>query len=171
MQTVLSMLSAIDPGGRRRVVEYVCQRLEINLASSSDISSPPAVERRVLLDAEHHAGVPAPVPEQGRSVRDIRSFKLEKQPRSAIEMAALVAYYLAELAPVGDKKTQINAADVERYFKQADFPLPSRTRKTLAAAKAAGFLDSPSTGSYKLNPVGHNLIVHGLPAVSSKGRA
>ena len=58
----------------------------------------------------------------------------------------------------------INKKDLEKYFKQAGFPLPKAVGQTLVDAKSAGYMDASSTrGRYKLNPVGHNLIAHSLP--------
>ena len=78
-------------------------------------------------------------------------------------MACLVAYYLDSLAPVGERKAAITSVDVEKYFKQGGFRLPKRINQVLVDAKSAGYFDSAARGSYKLNPVGHNLVVHTLP--------
>jgi len=53
-------------------------------------------------------------------------------------MAALVAYYLSELSPEGERKEAINTDDVVKYFKQAGFRLPKQTRQALPNAAAAG---------------------------------
>ena len=78
-------------------------------------------------------------------------------------MAALVAYYLSELAPEGEQKDEINSSDLEKYFKQAGFKLPRSIYQTLPNAAAAGYFDGTGGGKYRLNPVGYNLVVHGLP--------
>jgi hypothetical protein len=82
-------------------------------------------------------------------------------------MAALVGYYVAELAPEEDRRDTIDASDIERYFKTAPFPLPSKRSNTLPNATAAGYFDPAGRGKYRLNPVGHNLVVHGMPAGES----
>jgi hypothetical protein len=82
-------------------------------------------------------------------------------------MAALVAYYLAEVAPEAYRNQTMTAHDVKTYFKQAAFPLPSSAKMTLVHAKNAGYLESAGTGQYRLNPVGYNLVVHALPSQSS----
>jgi hypothetical protein len=99
---------------------------------------------------------------------DVRSFGTEKSPRSANERVAVVAYYLTELAPETERKAEISAADITKYFKQAGFPLPGAARMTLVNARNAGYLDAGADrGTYRLNPVGHNLVAHSLPASSS----
>jgi hypothetical protein len=78
-------------------------------------------------------------------------------------MAAVVAYYLSELAPPGERTETIGTAEVQKYFKQAGYPLPKVPRVTLANAAQAGYFDSAGTGQFRLNPVGYNLVVHSLP--------
>ncbi len=79
-------------------------------------------------------------------------------------MACLVAFYLKELAPDGERKDTISSADLDKYFKQAQFKLPERIAQVLPDAKASGYFDSAARGEYKLNAVGYNLIAHSLPA-------
>ena len=95
-------------------------------------------------------------------VHDIRSLRTAKNPKSDNEMAALVAYYLKHLAPPEERKESIATADIEKYFVQANYPLPKQPRLTLANAKNAGYFDPAERGFFKLNPVGHNLVAHGL---------
>jgi len=85
-------------------------------------------------------------------------------------MAALVAYYVTELAPGSYRKSSINADDIKKYFKDAHYPLPSSSQMTLVNAKNSGYLESSGTGQYRLNPVGYNLVVHNLPAKKSSKR-
>jgi hypothetical protein len=103
-------------------------------------------------------------------VTDIRGLKEEKRPASANEMAALVAYYLAEVAAGTERKPGIEISDIEKYFKQAGFRLPRTLKMTLVNAKNAGYFDAVGEGRYKLNPVGYNLVAHSLPRTGSVGR-
>jgi hypothetical protein len=108
--------------------------------------------------------------ETGHSVRQlsIRDLKDEKKPASSNQMAALVAYYLSEIAPEAERKDTINASDLEKYFKQAGFKLPKVISQALPNAAAAAYLDAAGNGLYKLNPVGYNLVVHGLPRANGQ---
>jgi hypothetical protein len=94
------------------------------------------------------------------SIKDLRD---EKQPDSSNQMAAIVAYYLSELAPENERRPTITSQDIERYFKQARFNLPKKINMALVNAAAAGYFDAVGNGAYKLNPVGYNLVAHGLP--------
>lgn len=96
-------------------------------------------------------------------VIDIRTLKDQKQPSTANEMAAVVAYYLQELAPAEERKSEVDVSDMEVYFKRAGFPLPRVPRVILQNAKAAGYFTSAARGKFKLNPVGYNLVAHNLP--------
>jgi hypothetical protein len=78
-------------------------------------------------------------------------------------MAALVAYFLANVVDEQERKERITTKDIDTYFKIAEFPLPTKTRFTLPNAKAAGYLDPVGSGQYKLNAVGYNLVVHSMP--------
>ncbi|HET6204503.1 MAG TPA: hypothetical protein VFI25_17060 [Planctomycetota bacterium] len=162
---VIAALSDLDSEARARVINYVFQRL--------GIASPAVLVETGASGATPPRGTEAaaPVTQPGRRHVDIRTFGQEKSPRSANERVAVVAYYLSELAPADERKAEISAADIIKYFKQADFPLPGASRMTLVNAKNAGYLDAGAErGTYKLNPVGHNLVAHSLPAASTTTR-
>jgi hypothetical protein len=153
IQVVLGALKDLDKDARQRVLDYVFGRLGIRGDRGLAVLTPTVV------------GGGSPPPQQPSSaVTDIRTLTEQKKPRSAQEMAILVGYYLAELAPLSERKAEITSADITKYFKQAGFKLPKRAIKTLFDARKSGYLDGGSeTGSYKLNPVGYNLVTHVLP--------
>ncbi len=164
LQAIRAVLGALVPlkrDGRTRVLDYVLQRLGMTGEPLPPSSAGPS--RADSADSF----VASPTPESRGQASDIRSLTKEKAPRSANEMAALVAYYLTELAPGSYRKQSISADDIKTYFKQAQFRLPSSAKMTLVNAKNAGYLESAGTGLYRLNPVGYNLVVHGLPAEAS----
>jgi hypothetical protein len=161
IEAIKAVLHALEPlpgDVRASVLEYVLHRLQIVLmpatqASTSGVST-------TIVDATR--GVAEAGVEQPKSLVHIKALKEQKKPRSANEMATLVAYYLANAAPKADRKDRITAKDIETYFKIAEFPL-TKTQFTLPNAKAAGYLDAVGNGEYKLNAVGHNLVVHSMP--------
>jgi hypothetical protein len=149
IHAVLRALTPLSEKARTSVLTYVTKRLGTELPSVSDNPSIPATPE-------------VPKTEAGGSAH-ISALKETKKPRSANEMAALVGYYLASLpSGEGGKKT-INRKDIETYFTIAEFPLPLQIPMTLANAKAAGYFDLVGNGEYKLNAVGHNLVVHSMP--------
>ena len=157
IQKLISALEPLNDDARRRVIQYVFGRLGLDepVPNAAARTTPPTP---VILSSEATA-----TPEAPRHLSDIRTFAGQKSPRSVSERIAIVAYYLQELAPAAERSSEITAADVGKYFKQAGFPLPALARKALFDAKNAGYLDSTSRGKFSLNPVGHNLVVHGLP--------
>ncbi len=156
IEQVIQALGSLQQDARERVVNYVFQRL--GLSAPNAFSVPPFEQ---LPQASEVTPTPVVAAQHG-GVHDIRTFKKSKGPKSDNEMAAVVAYYLKHLAPADEKKDAIGRDDVEKYFVQADFPLPKQPQFTLTNAKNAGYFDRAGTGLYRLNPVGHNLVAHGM---------
>jgi hypothetical protein len=160
IKTVIESLQPLDPEGRARVLEYVFKRLAIPLEKLASKSDEPTGRNQG----------PQPITSGPSSLADVRALKEAKQPRSANQMAALVAYYLSDLAQPNERKEAIGTADITKYFKQASFKLPEKPDATLHNAKNAGYFDSAGEGLYKLNPVGYNLVVHSLPSAGGEKR-
>lgn len=158
IRAVLTALEPLSESARSSVLDYVLKRLGITLTAFS-------TPQGSVAPGQSGAGSPSAGPSPAGPVAGshIEALKNEKKPRSANEMAALVAYYLANLALPDQRKNAINTQDVETYFKIAKFPLPKQIRVTLQNARNAGYLDSTGDGEYKLNAVGHNLVVHNMP--------
>lgn len=154
--SIVALLTPLDEAERSRVLEYVLKRLQMATVRA------PAVVSREANESPARAVT-------SRAVMDIRTLTAEKQPRSANEMAALVAYYLSELAPESERSETVDADKIRKYFKMAAFPLPRVLRLVLSNASAAGYLEGVGRGEYQLNPVGYNLVVHGLPRSSRSG--
>lgn len=163
VEAIGAVLSALEPlpgPARERVIAYAIDVLDVHAVAGLgeyQQSVPPSTH----LEPQGSTGAPDTGSPQ---MTDIRTLKEAKKPSSSTEMAALVGYYLAELAPAEEKKTDIGQADLEKYFKQANYPLPSAMRNVLPSAASSGYFDNVGRGSYRLNPVGYNLVVHSLPA-------
>ena len=163
IKAVLSALQPLDGGARASVLDYVVKRLAIEVAAGA---SPAA---GVADNAQGFAPLSGQPEPPGAGAVHIETLKKEKSPRSANEMAALVAYYFSHVAPPDKRKKTVNTQDIETYFKIASFPLPQQLRVTLPNAKAAGYFDLAGEGEYKLNAVGHNLVAHSMPRGGAKG--
>jgi hypothetical protein len=164
---LIAALEPLDGDARRIAVTTACTHLKIPVAGPDSGALPPATAVSRSGDGTTSAGQAAPTPTRTAGVtKDIRSFKAEKNPRSAREMACVVAFYLQELAPENERKESISTADLEKYFKQAGFQLPTKLAQILPDAKSSGYFDSPSRAAYKLNAVGYNLVAHKLPAAA-----
>jgi hypothetical protein len=160
ISSILAALGRLDSEARGRVLEYVFRRLSLQGAAIPSGSG--ASPRETVAEEAPTSSAQAVAPPSEHQY-DIRTLREEKAPKSANEMAALVAYYLSELAPHGERRETIGTAEITKYFKQAKYPLPKVPRATLSNARAAGYFDHVSGGQYKLNPVGYNLVAHGLP--------
>jgi|SRR5690348_3722059 len=158
LQAIATLLTALEPLGdeaRANVLLYVFKRLSIGLPASGNTTL-----ATMEGAATHHTSAEM----EAVGVIDIRSFREEKQPKTASEMVAIAAYYLAHLAPPDERRDYIVADDIRKYFLQAVFPLPSAPpHMTLVNAKNAGYLDARERGQYRLNPVGYNLVTNKLP--------
>lgn len=160
IKAILGALEGLEGESIQRVLDYVFGRLSLSRPSRASLTP--------------SAG-PVPVSYGEASQRakqlSIRDLKDEKQPDSSNQMAALVAYYLSELVPSHERKETISSADIEKFFKQAAFKLPKAIQSTLPNATAAGYFDSIGGGQYRLNAVGYNLVVHGLPRAANANPA
>jgi len=158
IKAVLTAVEPLRPEARVSVIDYVVRRLQIRLEKTApDITTSPPDPKKEAPPSGN-----API-ERDAIPTHIKNLTEEKAPRSASEMAAIVAYYLENLAPAKERKDRITTKDINTYFKIANFPLPKKTQFTLPNAKGAGYLDAVGNGAYKLNAVGHNLVVHNLP--------
>ena len=149
ISSIIEVLEPLEESGRRKVLDAVLAYF------GSPVPKKPDQEREVALLGNQPSGAVLQ--------KDIRSFKDEKKPKTAIEMAAVMAYFLKEMAPSDEKKDVVAEQDVEKYFNQADFHLPKNFRATLDNAKNAGYFELVEKGKFKLNSVGHNLVAHHLP--------
>lgn len=157
---VIAALESVDDASRITVVRAACEHL--------GISGPTTDSQQGGTPIDPEVTPVAPLQQRSPEVAtDIRSLRTQKSPKTDHEMVCIVAYYLDSLAPPNERKKNIGRADVEKYFKQAGHKLPKRLDQVLVNAKSAGYLDSAGRGKYKLNPVGHNLVVHTLPRSKS----
>lgn len=158
--TLLAVLTPLKPDARNNVIEYVFRRLGIAAPGVSVAGQPPSLRPTAVLPPETPAAQQPP----NAGPADLRSLRQEKDPKSANQMIAVLAYYLESLVPQDQRRSYVVADDIKRFFPQAGFPLPTFSHsQALANAKNAGFLDALGNGQYRLNPVGHNLVLYKLP--------
>jgi hypothetical protein len=156
ISTVLGVLGPLKLEARGNVIDYVFRRLGITPPAAMLPATPPAY----IPPAQATPGTPAAL----APPTDLRTLTEQKSPKTANQMVAIVAYYLANYAPAGERRDYIVAEDIKKYFVQANYELPTAPpRMTLVNAKNAGYLDAVKDGQYRLNPVGHNLVAHKLP--------
>lgn len=157
IQEIIKTLEPLNADARQRVIAYVFQRLGFAFEPQIAPASRAELSRSASTDLDS-------VKEESPAVIDIRTLKEQKSPSTDSEMAAVVAYYLSEIAPSDLRKETLSKRDIDNYFKQAKYPLPKESKFTLPNGAKAGYLDALGNGQYRLNPIGFNLVVHGLPA-------
>lgn len=165
MKTLVETLEPLKPEVRARVIDYAFRVLGIappqDASRQSAVQLPPLTQTPpVTPTTQHHAQHP-----RGAGVTDIQSLKEAKDPKTATQMVAVVAYYLAHIA--NPPQNFITAEDVETYFRQGRFLMPSSRPMALVNAKNAGYLELLEPGKYKLNSVGYNLVEHKMPKGAS----
>lgn len=161
---MVETLKAFDEKQQRTLVATVCELLDLKGAQPPALPKPAAEPIPPTLKPPNSSNLNTTP--QGQAT-DIRSLKEEKKPKSATQMAAIVAYYLKELAPEEERHETIKTTDLEKYFKQARFELPKKLEQVLIDSKRAGYFEPAARGEYKLTRVGHNLVVHRMPVAES----
>lgn len=169
ISALIAALKPLDAESRVYVLEFVLKKLGVTLvgqhAAHAHVPPGPALPAAPMAAPLHH---------KPSSVQDIRTFAAEKRPKTVNERVAVIGYYLAQLAPEGERRDHLIADDIKTYFIQAGFELPTAPPNvTLANAKNAGYLNALDRGQFKLNAVGHNLVAHRLPSgetTKSRGR-
>lgn len=152
---IMDALSPLDAEAREHVLEFVLKRMNISMGKPA-APFPPATPGYVPPPALAFTPPPAGM--------DIRTFAAEKRPKTLNEKVALMAFFLANVAPPEDRRDFITSEDIKPYFTQANFELPTGpANMTLTNAKNAGYLNALERGQYRLNSVGHNLVAHKLP--------
>jgi hypothetical protein len=158
---VIIALGAFNAADQQTILRAVYAHLNISGPTGAALAGrtheePAREERAAALpsraDGSEYAGM------------DIKAFKDLKNPSSARQMACVVAFYLAEIATGDECKKVVTTDDIEKYFKQGRYALPTKLEQLLIDCRAAGYFDSPTRGEYKLTRVGHNLVAHQLPA-------
>lgn len=162
ISALIAALKPLNAESRSHVLEFVLKRLGISLGVTQ-------AQPVHALPAALTSFTPPPAPHLPlSSIQDIRTFAAEKKPRTVNERVAVIGYYLEQLAPEGERRSYLVSDDIKTYFVQAGFELPTAPpNMTLTHAKNAGYLNALERGQYKLNAVGHNLVVHKLPGGES----
>jgi hypothetical protein len=161
---LMSALGPLDSEARAHVLEFVVKRLGIKLPGETMAAAPvPTGSNPVAAFPVDGAPDATPSTHPPKST-DIRTFAKAKNPKTVNERIAVIAFYLAHEAPPTERKDRITGDDIELYFVQAGFPLPTSSNMALNNTKNAGYLIAVDRGQYKLNAVGHNLVAHKLPA-------
>jgi hypothetical protein len=161
VDAVIGALGQFEPADQQTILRAVYDHLKITGPTKTAADGGGAKEPAAEVEPAVHSR--KPVSRNDYAGMDIREFRRLKSPSSARQMACVVAFYLSEIAEGDEKKTVVTAADLERYFKQGDYPLPKNPDQLLIDARGGGYFDNAARGEYRLTRVGYNLVAHQLP--------
>ena len=157
-------LEPFEKKDRERIVRWALEKLGTPVSTLKEIS-PPLPSSPPPSDNSQETPIQ---PERGKT--DIKSFVNSKNPGSAVQLAAVVAYYYHFEAPPELRKESINKEDLVVATREAGRRRQQRPEQVLVNAYHAGFLErTGESGQYKLNPVGENLVAMTLPETKGDG--
>lgn len=97
-------------------------------------------------------------------VKDIKQFVLNKNPKSDVHFATVVAYFYKFEASADQKKEEIKSDNLLEACRLVNRKRPPSAPNTLHNALNIGLLDKGSErGTFKINSVGENLVAMALP--------
>lgn len=167
IRAVVRALEPFDPRERERIIRWAAEKLGMSAAPTPALQGTPgAVGSPGSL--QHPAGGlhanPSPAP------KDIRSFVVDKNPKSDNQLAAVVAYYYHFEAAPAERKDSIGKEELIDACRKSDRKRPARPEQVLVNTYHAGLLDKAgSAGKYRLNSVGENLVAMVLPEQKAAG--
>ena len=129
---LIAALEPLEATARQTAIRAACDHLSIPFQGSGALGSP-------LLSFS--SGEPSPTDARVAGQVDIRTFKQQKAPASANEMACVLAYYLQHLAPADERKASVSAADIDKDCRPGVWRRNSRPclpRHWLRASEARG---------------------------------
>jgi len=163
VRTIVETLKNFKPEEQQRILRWAVEKagLPSSIApASSTGSAAPVSPASPVVPSSHTT---ATTPSTNGAV-DIKSFIDQKQPRSDVQFAATVAYYLRFEAPPAERKESIDKDDLQEACRKAKRDRLKNPYQTLVNAHTLGLLDKGSEkATFVLNTVGENLVAMTLP--------
>lgn len=163
VRTIVETLKSFKPEEQQRILRWAVEK--VGLPSSPGPNTPTG-----SLPPPPSAGPSAPsghtlaTSSSTNAAVDIKSFIDQKQPRSDVQFAATVAYYLRFEAPPAERKESIDKDDLQEACRKAKRDRLKNPYQTLVNAHTLGMLDKGSEkATFVLNTVGENLVAMTLP--------
>lgn len=165
VRTIVETLKNFKPEEQQRILRWAVEKAGLPSStapiSATGSSAAPASPAGSVVSSSH---APGTAPSTNGSV-DIKSFIDQKQPRSDVQFAATVAYYLRFEAPPAERKESIGGDDLQEACRKAKRDRLKNPYQTLMNAHTLGLLDKGSEkATFVLNTVGENLVAMTLPS-------
>jgi hypothetical protein len=163
VRTIVETLKNFKPEEQQRILRWVVEKTGLPQIS---VVCPNGGPSAASPSAGPTPSIPPPrsnAPAKSGGV-DIKSFIDEKRPRSDVQFAATVAYYLRFEAPSDERKDSINKDDLQDACRKAKRDRLKIPYQTLLNAHKLGLLDKGSEkATFAINTVGENLVAMSLP--------
>lgn len=166
VRTIVETLKNFKPEEQQRILRWAVEKAGLPSSTAQPIPAtgssavPPSPAGSVVSSSQ----LPATAPLTNGAV-DIKTFIDQKQPRSDVQFAATVAYYLRFEAPAAERKESINREDLQEACRKAKRDRLNNPYQTLMNAHNLGLLDKgPEKATFVLNTVGENLVAMTLPS-------
>lgn len=162
-KVIVETLQGMDKTSQALAMRFAAETLGLQSAS---VTHPPATS---VMPASTSS---APPSSGGAThLTDIKQFTAVKAPKSDQQFAAVVAYFYRFEAPEAERQDTIDAdslLEAARLASRKPRLTIKKARFTLNNAKNAGYLDGVTTGKYRINSVGENLVAMALPGNGSE---
>ncbi|MCX6025704.1 MAG: hypothetical protein NTY23_05520 [Chloroflexi bacterium] len=170
-EEIKGILRAREKVEQERIMRWVAESLDLVAkpgGSSTPVMTPSAQHSAAsLAQAGHQGHTPGASPRH----KDMKTFVEEKNPKSDIQFATVVAYYYRFEAPLTDRKETIVADDLQNAARLAGWDRFSKPYVPLSNARMQGYLDRAGGGAFRINAVGENLVAMTLPGTAAVGKA
>lgn len=167
VRTIVETLEGFQQDEKERIIRWTLEKLNLPGWSLARQQQPPP------LPGQPQSGPPPSAP--ATAPRNLRTFVDEKQPKSDVQFAAVVAFFHRFEALSDQRKENVNKDDLKEACRLVNRERLKSPLQTLNNARNLGLLDSAGRGLFTINSVGENLVAMTLPATSgqirSKGKA
>ena len=160
-KVIVETLQGMDKTSQALAMRFAAETLGLQAASVSQPSVTPIIPA-ISTSASPPSSGGAP------HSMDIKQFTAAKAPKSDQQFAAVVAYFYRFEAPESQRRDSLDADSLLEAARLAGRKRPGNPRFTLNNAKNAGYLDVATTGKYRINSVGENLVAMALPGTGSE---
>lgn len=163
------ILQGRDATEQERILRWVAESLGLKAVTAPKVT--PLSLTEPAAAAEQRAEAREALPQQaapGGSV-DIKAFVGEKQPKSDMQFAAVVAYFHHFVAP--DRREVVTKDDLQTAARLSNRERFRNPKQPLDNAVTNGYLDRVGRGEFRLNAVGENLVAMTLPGGNASSEA
>lgn len=148
VRNIVATLEQFENQDRERILRWVKEKLGMKDQTLQSLVTQP--QHEVATEQQTHK---IPI-----GVQDIKTFINGKSPKNDNEFITAVAYFYRFIASEEEKKENIGTPEVVDACRKVPWKQPTRPNQALINTEKAGYLDKVSSGIYKINSVGENLI-------------